>query len=144
MRIIGFNFTKILIEKKGSLTKPPQVKTSINVLDLKEISSDFLKAKETPIEIKFSYGIFYEPKIAELAFEGNLIVLVDPKDAKEIIKKWKKKDFSEKFKLFVFNVILRKSNIRAIQLEDEMNLPPHFQLPSLKFENKENKEKKKE
>ena len=139
MKIIGFNYTKISIEKKETLKKPPQVKTSINVSNIKEISSELFQTKETPLEVKFSYKILYEPKIAELSFEGNLVVLVDTKEAKEILKKWKKKDFSENFKFFIFNVILRKSNIRAVQLEDEMNLPTHFQLPSLKFQDKETK-----
>lgn len=139
MKLIGFNFTKILVEKKESLKQQPQVKTSVDIPKIKEISSDLFKSNETPLEIKFSYNIYYEPKIAELSFEGSLLTLIDPKEAKEILKKWKKKDFSEEFKLFVFNIILRKSNIRALQLEDEIGLPPHFQLPSLKLQDKEKK-----
>jgi len=134
MRSIGFNFTKIFAEKKKNLTKQPELKTAINVLEMKELPSDIFKSKETPLEIKFSYSINYEPGIAELSFEGILVLLADPKKAKEILKDWKNKEISEEFKLLVFNLILRRSNLKALQLEDELNLPTHFQMPSIKFE----------
>ena len=133
MKIIGFNFSKIAIEKKGNFIKAPEVKTSMDISNIKEVQSELFKSKETALEIKFVYGIKYSPEIAELNFEGNLMLLVDSKEAKEIIKKWKAKDIPEDLKLIVFNTILRKSNIKALQLEDELNLPIHFQLPSLKF-----------
>ena len=136
MRLIGFNFTKISVEKKQTPTTQPKLKTAINVLEMKELPGDVFKAKDVPIEIKFSYIIEYEPKIAELEFEGTLVILEDPKKAKEILKNWKDKELSEEFKSQVFNIILRKANIKAIQLEDELNLPIHFPLPSLKFEKK--------
>ena len=136
MRLIGFNFTKISVEKKQTVTTQPKLKTAINVLEMKELPGDVFKAKDVPIEIKFSYIIEYEPKIAELEFEGTLVILEDPKKAKEILKNWKDKELSEEFKSQVFNIILRKANIKAIQLEDELNLPIHFPLPSLKFEKK--------
>lgn len=136
MRLIGFNFTKISVEKKQTITTQPKLKTAINVLEMKELPGDVFKAKDIPIEAKFSYIIEYEPKIAELEFEGTLVILEDPKKAKEILKNWKDKELSEEFKSQVFNIILRKANIKAIQLEDELNLPIHFPLPSLKFEKK--------
>ena len=136
MRLIGFNFTKISVEKKQTITTQPKLKTAINVLEMKELPGDVFKAKDIPIEAKFSYIIEYEPKIAELEFEGTLVILEDPKKAKEILKIWKDKELSEEFKSQVFNIILRKANIKAIQLEDELNLPIHFPLPSLKFEKK--------
>ena len=142
MKLIGFNFSKISIERKENFTKTPEVKTSMNISEIKEIPSELFKSKETPLEVKFSYGINYADKVAELAFEGTMAVLVDPKEAKEILKKWKGKDLSLDFKYYIFNVILRKANIRAIQLEDEMNLPPHFQMPSIKFQDEKDKKSK--
>ena len=139
MRSIGFNFTKILVEKKQGLTKQPEIKTSIDVLGIKELPSDIFKSKEVPLEVQFSYSIKYEPQIAELTFEGNVVLLAEPKQVKEILKDWKKKDFSEEFRLYVFNVILRKANIKAIQMEDELNLPPHFQMPAIRFNKKQDK-----
>jgi len=61
--------------------------------------------------------------------------------AKEVLKGWKDKETTDDFRIFLFNIILRKSNIKALQLEDELALPPHIPLPSL---NKENMREKKE
>ncbi len=137
MKVIGFNFSKISVEKKGPMDKQPEVKTSVNIPEIKEVPSDLFKTKEVPLEVTFSYLITYEPKIAELSFEGSLMLLIDPKEAKEILKNWKEKNMQEEFKVFVFNVILRKANIKALQLEDEMGLPAHFQMPSLKIQKQE-------
>lgn len=139
MKIIGFNLTKILIEKKNHFTKPPEIKTAMNISDIKEVSLDLFKEKESPLEVRFNYDINYEPSIANISFEGHIILLTDEKESKEILKKWKKKDLPEEFKLFIFNAILRKTNVKAIQLEDEMNLPIHFQMPSLQVKSKKDK-----
>ena len=60
---------------------------------------------------------------------------VDPRIAREVLKGWKDKENLEEFRMFMFNVILRKSNIKALELEDELNLPPHIPLPSLNKDN---------
>jgi len=139
MRSIGFSFSKIFVERKNNLTKQPELKTSINVLEMKELPSDVFKSKEVALEVKFSYSIKYEPEIAELNFEGALVLLVDPKKSKETLKNWKNKEISEDFKLFVFNLILRRANLKAVQLEDELNLPIHFQMPSIRTDKKQEK-----
>ncbi|GAG20549.1 unnamed protein product, partial [marine sediment metagenome] len=63
------------------------------------------------------------------------------KIAKDILKEWNDKKMSEDFRITLFNIILRKSNLKAIQLEDEMNLPIHIQLPSLKKEDQVSEKK---
>jgi len=139
MKIVGFNFTKVFAEKKNALTKSPEVKTSVDIFEIKEASSELFKLKEGLLEIKFSYSIFYEPSFASLIFEGNLLLLVDSKESKDILKGWKNKELSEEFKANVFNMVLRRANIKAVQLEEEIGIPTHFQMPYLKFEKKERK-----
>lgn len=139
MKLIGFNFTKISIERINQIKEPPKINTSINIPQIKEIESELFKSKETPLEINFTYNIDYNPDIAKISFEGNLIILTNSKDSKELIKDWKSKKISNEFRTTIFNIILKKANIKAIQLEEELNLPTHFQLPSLKFEDKDKK-----
>jgi len=62
---------------------------------------------------------------------------LDPGKSKEVLKKWKDKEIPEDFRLVLFNIILKKSSLRALQLEEEMNLPTHFPLPSIKIEKEE-------
>lgn len=140
MRIIGFNFTKISIEKLKEITSNEDLKvnTEINVLEIKEVKTDILKTKEEILGIDFTFNVNYEPEIAKISLTGKFLAALDPKKAKEAINKWKSKEMSEELRLFFFNVILKKSTLRALYLEEELNLPPHIPLPSFKKENKEN------
>ena len=139
MKLIGFNFTKISIERMDSIKEAPKVSTSINISEINKVNSELFKSEEKPIEVKFNYNIDYKPNIAKISFEGTLILLLKPSKSKELLENWKDKKISDEFKTIAFNIILKKSNIKAIQLEDELNLPTHFQLPSLKFKEKDKK-----
>jgi hypothetical protein len=136
MRVIGFSFTKIDLEKKSDNIKDLKISTGINILEVKEAKSDFFNSSDEIIVIKFEYTIDYEKDIALLKFYGSLIISIEPKKAKEILKQWKDKKFPEEFRLSIFNIILRKSSLKALQFEEEFNLPPHIPLPSFKAEEK--------
>ena len=132
MRVIGFNFTKISIEKLKEITEIPKIKTEINIPEIKGIKSTILKTKEEIIEAKFEYNVNYEPEAAKINIEGRALLSVDPKIAKDILNQWKKKKMPEEFRMLLFNVVLRKSSLKALLLEDELNLPLHTPLPSLR------------
>jgi hypothetical protein len=132
MKVVGFNFTKMSVEKDSDKFENLKINTKIDITDVNQVKSDVFQAKENLIEIKFSYIINYDPKIAKISFAGNLLVLVDEKTSKKFQKEWKNKKFPEEHKILLFNVILKKSNLKALQLEDEMNLPLHIALPSVK------------
>ncbi len=141
MRLIGFNFTKIGVERSKERVDSVKFNTKIDISSIDILKSDVLKTKEELLKIDFVYSIVYEPDFAKIELAGNLLISVEPKIAREILKGWKDKQTSEEFRMFMFNIILRKSNIKSLQLEDELGLPPHIPLPSL---NKENFKEKKE
>ena len=132
MKIIGFNFTKISIEKLSDNLKDLKINTNIDVKGINQLKQEFFNTKENVIEVKFGYDVTYSPEIAKISLEGNIILLVDLKTSKKFIKDWKNKKIDEEYKLMIFNVVIKKSSIKAIQLEDEMNLPLHVPLPSVK------------
>ncbi len=132
MKVLGFNFNKISIERFPKKAEGLKINTDISILGIDSVNSDLFKTKEEFLDVRFSYKINYDPDYAKVEFLGDIIVSLDSKDAKEVLKEWKDKKFPEDFKIFVFNVILKKSNLKALELEDEMNLPLHLPLPSLK------------
>lgn len=136
MKILGFNFTKIQVEKFKDKVEGLKIGTRMDISSISEAKADILNTKDSILAVKFKYGLDYEPKFAKLDFEGNLLVSVEEKIGKDILSQWKSKKMPEDFRLKIFNLILRKSSLKAIQLEEEMNLPIHFQMPSLKI-NKE-------
>ncbi len=136
MKLLGFNFTKIQVEKFKERVDGLKIGTRIDVSDISEAKTTILKTKDEILAIKFTYGLDYEPSMAKLDLEGNLIISLESKKARDILKEWKDKKIPEEFKINIFNIILRKSSLKALQLEEEMNLPIHMQLPSLKANEK--------
>jgi len=137
MKLIGFNINKISAEKISSDFKGLKIENSIKIEEISSTKTDFFKKNEEVIQVLFDYTLNYNPNLAKLAFSGSLILLMDEKEAKNILKQWESKKISEETKLPLFNLILRKTNIRALELEDELNLPLHLNLPSLKSQKKE-------
>lgn len=135
MRIIGFNFTKVSAERIKDSVENLKINTEVDFHNIKQIKSDILKTKDEILEIKFFYKVKYEPGFAVISLEGKALVSADSKTVKEILKNWKKKTLPEQFRLPLVNTIMRKSSLRALSLEDELNLPLHIPMPSLKRNN---------
>jgi len=132
MRVMGFNFTKLLAEKLEGNRNQLKINAEIDIFEIKSLKTDIFKAKEDLIEVKFKYNVEYNPKIAKIEFEGLIVFSLDQKLAKQVLKEWKKKKMPDNFRLILFNVILRKSTLKALELEDQLNIPLHISLPSLK------------
>jgi hypothetical protein len=130
VQMIGFNLRKISINREENIDKKIEVKYNISIKDVKKIKFDIVNSKET-FSFNFLFTINYEPKLAKIEFEGNILVLVEPKEAKDILKSWKKKKIPDTIRLLVFNVILVKCSIKALELEDDLNLPYHVPVPKL-------------
>lgn len=73
---------------------------------------------------------------AEISFEGEIVLSVSKEESEQIMKSWEDKKLPPQFNLFIFNLILKRCSVRALQLEDELNLPSHMPMPSLKAEAK--------
>ncbi len=136
MKIIGFNFNKISVEKKSSEFRDTKIKNTIDVTSVDPVKNEILPQKEELVGVSFKFSIDYTEDKAKIELEGVVLLALDQKDSKRIIKEWKEKNLSDDFKIPLFNLILRKSNIKALTLSDEMNLPPHVKLPSLQIGDK--------
>ncbi len=131
IKFLGFGLTKISAERFVSEFTELKIDSSMNVKSIEENLAKLGEDNQKALTISFGYSLDYSDKIAKIDLEGKLIVGVDSGKAKEIIKNWKKKELDEDVKVEIFNMILIKCNIKAIQLEDELGLPAHFRMPSL-------------
>lgn len=143
MRVIGFNFTKVSAERQPSFKSKSAINTDIEFKDIDKEELDLLKDKE-PVKVSFLFKITYTNQEnkkdknpdAELSFEGSIILSTDKEESKEILKSWKKKEMPNSFKIPMFNLILKKCTPKALQLQDELNLPSHIPMPQLVPQNK--------
>ena len=134
MQIIGFTLTKITIERKNDIKGKWKVSSKIDVKEIKEEKIKLTEGKEVA-RADFEYTITFEPELAEIYFKGFVLVMGEPAEIKEILADWKKKKLlSNDIKLRVFNTIFYKCNVKALELEEDFNLPPHIRLPTIKPE----------
>jgi hypothetical protein len=148
MKITGFNFTKILVEKPAELKTKFSVNNHIEFLEVEKEEIEFMKDTET-VRIKFKFMVSYDPadekekkkdskaNLGNLVFEGIILLALDKEQSKELIKSWKKKELSSGFKIPLFNVVLRKCTPKALDLEDQLGLPFHIPLPKITPQKKE-------
>ncbi len=129
MRIIGFTLQKISIERKKDIKGKLEIKSDMHIEDVEkeniDIAGDILK-------FSYIYQINYEPSYAEIIFKGTVLVVPDKsEDIKKVLKEWKKKKMPDEIRVFLFNFIMAKCNLKALQLEEDLALPPHIPLPRI-------------
>ncbi|MBT4258044.1 hypothetical protein HOD88_02585 [archaeon] len=132
MKLVGFNFNKISVEKSKEKNEKIKISSNIEIAEIKEVVLKLVDSKEKILNVSFSYLLKYEPDFAKVEFEGSILLSIEEKMAEEILKKWEDKETAQDFKLAVLNVIFKKCNVKALQLEEELNLPFHMPMASLK------------
>jgi len=129
MQIIGFNFEKIQAERKNPSKEKIQVKSNINIISIEQEKLDIVKSQET-LKFNFDFSVEYT-EMANISLKGFVLMLLEKEKAKDVLTKWKKKKISDEVRILLFNFILTKCNIRALQLEEELGLPSHVPLPRI-------------
>lgn len=133
MKIIAFNFDKMSVEKKPKqMPEDLKINSDIQILNVAQSKAELFKSKEDFLVFSFKYALNYEPSFAYLEFEGKVILSMDSKLSKKVLKEWKDKKIPSEVQVSLFNVIIRKTSVKALELEDSLNLPYHVPMPSIK------------
>ncbi|MEK6926563.1 MAG: hypothetical protein AABW50_04770 [Nanoarchaeota archaeon] len=132
MKLFGFNITKINAEKFSGSAGELKINTKLDIKEILDSKSETFKIKEELISVDFVFSIDYDPNLAHIEIGGRLVLGLDSKIAKDVLKEWKDKKISEEFRIFLFNIILKKASLKALEIEEDMNLPFHIQFPSFK------------
>ncbi|MBS3074566.1 hypothetical protein J4447_03890 [Candidatus Pacearchaeota archaeon] len=133
MKVIGFGLTKQFAEKLIEPQNNFSVNTGINIKDIQPAKVDFLRNEEA-LSFSFELKISYEKDIAKLSFNGNVLVAMDKKSASDVLKKWKDKKIPDLVRISLFNFIMARCTVKALQFEEEFNLPKHIQIPQFRGE----------
>lgn len=128
MPVIGMSFTNI----EGKLKKERERKSNIEVSSTPIIKNvekkkiDFLDSDVLGIE--FEFKTTYNPGIGQIVLKGE--ILFQTKDSSKVVKQWKdKKKLPAEVAIPVLNVIFRRCLKRAIDLADDLQLPPPIRFP---------------
>lgn len=137
MKIVGFNYTKVSAERVVKWQPVKKINTNIQFTDLIKDDADTPKDIEV-LRVMFKFDVAYEPKNANVSLEGYVFLGLSPNESKEAIKQWaKKKEVTEEIRNTVVKFIWKKCNLKSFQLEEELNIPTHIQLPQISFKPKE-------
>jgi len=130
MKIVGFGIKRLLGEKNKIDTTGLKLNQNINIKDVYKEKLDI--AGEEVINLNFIFSVEYSDDYGKISIEGNVFILPEKDESKEFIKSLKEKSIPERFKTPIFNFIMGKCNIKALSLEDELNLPLHVPMPRLR------------
>ena len=93
MQIIGFNLTKVLVERQEKLEGKLEVKQNIDISDVSKEKIPFSEGEA--VKINFNFTVTYDPDFAKLNLEGYLVLIVDKEELKKFLKSWKNKKLPE-------------------------------------------------
>jgi hypothetical protein len=133
MSIVGFNFTKISAERKNAVVGTVNINNTITLREVTETKLG-LGGDRGAIRIAFAFGSEYTPELATLQMEGDVLLLLEAKQAQAVVDGWKKsKQLPREVAEPVMNHILDRCNIQALLLSKDLNLPSPVQLPKVQF-----------
>jgi len=133
-RLLGFNITKINVEKNPDYQGEIQLKSNIDISSLEKHESDLIK--QEAVKISFNFCLDYG-SLGNLSIHGFMYLIFDEKTTKKVLEDWKNKKYlDDEPNTLIVNIILQRCTLRALQLEEEMNLPFHVQLPHAKIQKK--------
>ncbi|MBN2881203.1 hypothetical protein JXM83_04065 [Candidatus Woesearchaeota archaeon] len=136
--IVGFNFKKISVERTKDTSGKLSISNNISVKDVSETKFTSGASSQQGLVFNFIFESKYEPEVALIHLEGSLLYMTEDKEAKTVIDSWKKdKKIDAKIMERILNHVLAKSNIQALTLARDVNLPPPFPLPKIKSGNKQ-------
>ncbi len=132
MAIVGFEYHKIIVEKKEAKDSSINIGNNIAITEVVKNNLKVGSAKQHGVKFIFEYTSAYEPDFAKITLGGSVVYLNDEKTTKSVLDDWdKKKQIDKDIAQQVINSILTKCNIQSIILANTVNLPPPVPMPKV-------------
>ena len=131
MTVVGFNFTKVNAEKKQAIKGKININNNVTIKNIEEIDLAFGKDQKG-LKFRFEFIAKYDPEVASINLEGEVVYMIKVDEAKDILTMWKKeKKIAPGVMSKVLNTTLTKCNIQALILSNDLNLPAPIPLPKV-------------
>ena len=130
MGIININYSKLNVEKTGNTNQKLSINTVPKIEDVKEGNLNAFGNKSEILNIRFSFKSTFDPDVAKLDIEGNIIYT--GKDNKKSLENWEKnKSMPEDEHMEIINHLFKTAGIKALQLSEMAGIPPVLALPKV-------------
>lgn len=135
MRYAGLRMQRIEAEKFSEISKGDvNVNSNFNLGKVKK-EEELTKDSGKPIfSFEFTYSVKYED-FAEISFKGTVFVEIEDK---KLIKELENEDIkvnNNDLRKFILDVVLARTHVESLHLEEKLGLPFHIQSPRVKFGN---------
>jgi len=139
MPIVGFHLEKTIAERSKKLQKGMKATHNITITSVQNEDIEMGKTSKKPgLKFTFEYNVDYQPKIGRVLIEGSVLYLDDEKIVKKIMGEWKKnKNLNQEVTAQILNTAIVRCTIKALNMAQEVNLPPHMPIPTITPRGKE-------
>lgn len=134
MPIVGFNIKKIDAVKEGALKQGMKIENNVGVTEIKEEGLTLPNGtSESVLKVSYSFNANYTPNIGHVKFNGEVVYAGGKEEMDKILGNWKKdKKIDPELMTLFMNFIMLRCNIKAFVYAQDVELPPHLKLPSVK------------
>ncbi len=130
MPTLGVNFTKMELTKTGQVTGKINIQNNVLITDVEKSELAIGEQKHPLLKVKFLFTVVYEPKVARMNLEGELLSVENLDEIDSLVKQWQKdKKLPKESMAGLLASVIEKANIEALILSRELGLPPPVQLP---------------
>jgi len=129
MPILGITLNRIEGKRNENKIGAVKVNNNTQILDVKERELFGLNKKGLAVEFDFKTEYTLDGKeIGFISMGGEVLIHDDRQD--EILKYWKEhQELKDEWNVSILNVILRRCFIKALQMCEDLQLPPPVGLP---------------
>ncbi len=132
MTVLGLGFQKLVVERLGAAKDKVNIQSNANVTEVDKMEFDAAGKPQPALKFTFQFTTDYQPEIAKITIIGDVVWFDKPEEIEKLLKGWKKdKKIPKEVMTPVLNNILAKSNVEALVLSRELNLPPPIPLPKV-------------
>jgi len=137
MAIVGFNFSKLTIERSEAVKGKISISNNVSIKEIEEANLALGEAKQKGLKFTFEFTSIYEPKFASINIHGSVLYLADSGKVTAMLAEWgKNKKIDKDVMTEVLNTVLTKCNVEALILSRDFNLPPPIPLPKVETQKK--------
>ena len=133
MKYAGFKLMKVDAEKEENKTPKGNINVNSNFNLGKAKREEISDSERVVFGFEFTYTIKYE-EFATLSFKGSVFVELESED-RGLIKPLEDSDSvkDNELRKFILDVVLAKTHVESLHLEERLGLPFHIQSPRVKF-----------
>ncbi len=132
MSIVGFNYTSISAQKTKDIDKKVGIRNNIVVKNVAEHKLPFSNPEDKALKISFEFKSEYSPNFGSIDILSDIFVVKSKTEFARILNEWKKdKRLPADLVPQYFSFILRKCNLKAMNLAEDLNLPSPYPMPKV-------------